>query len=233
VKRSSVVLAAVLGVLGFLLVTAAFSAQQAQREALPRKSQLIKLIGQRRSDVADLQKAVTRLRHQIDDTRQRDASSSRAGQAAATRDALLAAQAGTTDLRGPGLTVRLSDSSRQPTPSEDASALRIHDTDLQLIVNALFASGAEAVAVNDNRIVATSPIRAAGSTIVVDFRPLVAPYSVVAIGVDRARFSATDIARRFHRWTTLYGLGFDVSGSDVTVPAYAGRVAINNAHPQG
>jgi uncharacterized protein YlxW (UPF0749 family) len=232
-KRSSALLAAVLAVLGFLLVTAAFSARQAERAAVPQKSQLIKLIGQRRSDVSDLQNAVTKLRHQIDDTRQRAAGRSRDDALAASQAALLAAQAGTTDLRGPGLTVRLSDSSRQPTASEDASVLRIHDTDLQLVVNALFAAGAEAVAVNGNRIVATSPIRAAGDTIVVDFRPVLGPYTVLAIGADRGRFSSSEIARRFRRWTTLYGLGFDVTSGDLTVPAYAGRVAINNAQPQG
>jgi uncharacterized protein YlxW (UPF0749 family) len=231
VKRSSLLLAAVLGVVGFLLVTAAFSAREAERQAAPGKSQLIRLIGQRRADVSDLEKAVNRLRGDVRDARQRDAQRSRAGADEANAEALLAAQAGTTELAGPGLTVRLSDSGRQPTPTEDASALRIHDTDLQLVVNALFASGAEAVAINDNRIVATGPIRAAGSTIVVDFRPLVPPYSVVAVGADRNRFEHSDIAQRFRRWTTLYGLGFSASSDQVVVPAYAGRVAITNAQP--
>ena len=230
-KRSSLSLAAVLGVVGFLLVTAAFSVRQAQRQAAPGKSQLIRLIGQRRSDVSDLEKALTRLRHEVDDVRRRDAQRNKADADAAVREAVLAAQAGTTELTGDGLTVHLSDSARQPTASEDATAFRIHDTDLQLIVNALFASGGEAIAVNGNRIVATSPIRAAGSTIVVDFRPVLPPYTVLAIGADRNRFEHSDIVQRFHRWRTLYGLGFSVSGGEVTVPAYAGRVAIANAQP--
>lgn len=232
-KRSSLLLAAVLGVVGFLLVTAAFSARQAQRQAAPGKSQLIRLIGQRRADVSDLEKAVNRLRGEVSDMSLRDAQRNKASADQASAEALLAAQAGTTELTGVGLTVRLSDSARQPTPTEDASALRIHDTDLQLVVNALFASGAEAVAVNGNRIVATGPIRAAGGTIVVDFRPLVPPYAVVAIGADRRGFDHSDIAQRFHRWKTLYGLGFSVSSGRVDVPAYAGRVAITNAQPSG
>jgi len=233
VRRSSLSLAVVLSIVGFLLVTAAFSARQAERQAAPRKSQLIRLIGQRRTDESDLEKAVNKLRQQVSDARARDVQRNRADASAAAGEALLAAQAGTTALTGPGLTVRLSDSSRQPEPSQDASAFRIHDSDVQLIVNALFASGAEAVAVNGNRIVATSPIRAAGNTIVVGFRPLTPPYSVVAIGAGRKRFERTDIDQRFDRWKTLYGLGFSISSGQVTVPAYAGRVAIAVAQPVG
>jgi uncharacterized protein YlxW (UPF0749 family) len=82
--------------------------------------------------------------------------------------------------------------------------------------------------------VATTPIRAAGGTIVVNFRPLSPPYRVSAIGADRARFEASDIARRFHRWTELFGLGFAVTErSVVSVPGYTGRVSISAATPAG
>src|SRR5205807_7643370 len=99
-----------------------------QSEAAPRKNQLIGLTDQRRADVADLEKAVTKLRRQLEADRRRS-QASRSEAAGASQESLLAAEAGTTDLKGSGLTVRLSDSARQPTPSEDASALRIHDTD--------------------------------------------------------------------------------------------------------
>ena len=54
----------------------------------------------------------------------------------------------------------MSDSTRTVPKSADAGVYKIHDRDLQLVVNALFAAGAEAVSVNDVRLVATSPIRA-------------------------------------------------------------------------
>jgi uncharacterized protein YlxW (UPF0749 family) len=222
--RSSLVLAIVTGLLGFGLVTAAFSARDAQRAAAPGKTQLVKLIDQRRSQESDLEQAVRALRQEILDAQRRIASTDRTQRAAADRAALLAAEAGTTALKGKALIVKLSDSGRQPQASGDASAYLIHDSDLQLVVNALFAAGAEAVSVNDNRIVATSPIRAAGATIVVNFRPLTPPYRVVGIGADR---------RTFDQWTTLYGLGFNVSSGDVSVPAYAGRVDISNAQAVG
>jgi uncharacterized protein YlxW (UPF0749 family) len=88
------------------------------------------------------------------------------------------------------------------------------------------------VALNGNRLVATTPIRGAGQTIVVNFRPLNPPYVVQAIGASRPQFEASDIAGRFRHWTTQYGLGFSVKDSGrVVVPAYNGRVAISSANP--
>jgi uncharacterized protein YlxW (UPF0749 family) len=229
--RSSVVLAAVTGLLGFLLVTAGFSARQAKRQAAPGKSQLLHVIDQRRSQEADLEQAVRQLRQQVATAQAKAAVNSRAQRDEADREAQLAIDAGTTAMRGSAVTVRLNDSTRQPLSPSDASAYRIRDSDLQLVVNALMAAGAEAVAVNDNRIVSTSPIRDAGGTIVVNFRPLTPPYRVVGLGADLAAFEASDVARRFHQWTSQYGLGFATSTGTATVPAYAGRVAISSAQP--
>jgi uncharacterized protein YlxW (UPF0749 family) len=146
----------------------------------------------------------------------------------------LATQAGTVPLRGAGLVVSMAPSDRPAPVSEDAGAYQIHDTDVQLVVNALWAAGAEAVAINDSRLVATTPIRSAGGTIVVNFRPLSPPYVISAIGADRARFEASAIARRFKRWTKLFGLGFQVRPrTSVAVPGYTGRVGISAASPGG
>ena len=235
-RRSSLLLASVLAVAGFLIVTAAFSARDTRRAEEPQKAALIHQILDRRSQVDDLDKSVRELRDQVLAAERDDASRSKAAQADAERTAELAAAAGTTAMRGPALVVRLSDSNRIPKTgtSEDVGAYQIHDVDLQLVVNALFASGAEAVAINDSRIVSTSPIRAAGATIVVNFRPLNPPYKITAIGANSDQFDATDIAKQFHTWTKRFGLGFSVSHSKAaTVPAFTGQVPIDDAHPAG
>ena len=226
-------LAAVLAVLGFLLVTAASSARANRRAEQPRKTALIKQINERQSAVDDLDQAVRELRQQVTDAQRENASRSRSDRDQAEREAQLATAAGTVAMKGRAVTVKLADSGRQPPPgSSDAGAYKIQDSDLQLVVNALFASGAEAVAVNDNRVVATTPIRAAGGTIVVNFRPLNPPYRVVGIGADQTRFEQSDIARRFHRWTQLFGLTFSVSANgSATVPAFTGRLAVDDAAP--
>jgi uncharacterized protein YlxW (UPF0749 family) len=221
----------VFAVLGFLVVTAIASARLGAKQAEPRKAQLIKLIQQRRDQVADLDTEVRELRNNVIRAQRRASRRSQLDREQTRRMADLAQAAGTTALKGKAVVVRLSDSDKKPADAEQADAYRIHDADLQLVVNALFAAGAEAVAVNDSRLVATTPIRAAGDTIVVNFRPLSPPYTVSAIGADRQAFEKSEIAKRFTRWQRLFGLGFRIKEETVTVPAYTGRVAISTAEP--
>jgi uncharacterized protein YlxW (UPF0749 family) len=224
----------VLGLVGFLVVVAISTARAERRNAEPRRSRLIGLIQDRRSTVDDLDGEVRALRRRV---AQAQASTSRVDAGArqrAQRIDELGAIAGTKALAGPGLIVQLSDSIRQPATPQEAGAFRIHDADIQMVANALFAAGAEAVSVNGNRLVATSPIRAAGATIVVNFRPLNTPYEVRAIGARMDDFKNSEIARRFGRWQDLFGLGFKVARrTNVSVPAFTGRVDLGIAAPGG
>ena len=231
-RRSTLLLTGATMVLGFLLVTAVSSVGEVQQAAAPRKQELIELIERREALVAQQDAAVRDLRAQVVSAQGRANRRTRLDREADARSADLALQAGTVAVRGRGLVVELRDSGRRSAGGSDAGAFRIHDTDLQLVVNALFAAGAEAVAVNDSRLVATTPIRSAGDTIVVNFRPLSPPFRVAAIGADRGAFEDSEIARRFRRWTRVFGLGFEVETQDVTLPAYAGRVAITSARPR-
>jgi uncharacterized protein YlxW (UPF0749 family) len=232
VRKTSPALVAVLTILGFLLVTSANSARADRRAAAPRKGQLIGLVEARRSQVGDLDAAVAKLRSQVN-TAERKAS--QADELGATRTAAatrLAMEAGTVGLRGKGVRVRLADSTKPGRSPDDQTAGRIHDVDVQLVVNELFAAGAEAVAVNGNRVVATTAMRAAGDTLVVNFRPLRPPYRIEAIGADLTTFSQSEIAQRFRRWSKLFGLSFSADRrNSVTLPAFAGRVAIVSAIP--
>ncbi|HZQ28083.1 MAG TPA: DUF881 domain-containing protein [Acidimicrobiales bacterium] len=232
-RRASLALAGVFVVLGFLVVTSAQTTRVGLKAAEPRKAQLISLIQQRRSQVADLDQAVRQLRsdtvaaqHEATEQGQQDKEEAR-------RVQQLSELAGTTALKGRGLVVKLSDSDKATSSVQNPGAYRIHDTDIQLVVNALFDAGAEAVSVNGSRLVATTPIRAAGGTIVVNFRPLTPPYTVNAIGADKNAFQKSDIVKRFGRWEKLFGLGFKVKAQTVTVPSYTGRVAISTAQPVG
>lgn len=117
---------------------------------------------------------------------------------AAARAAALGLQAGTVALTGPGVVVTLDDAPASPLDGQvDAQARggqfapgRIVARDLQAVVNATWAAGAEAVAVNGHRLTATSAIRFAGQAILVNYRPLTRPYVVTALG-------APDLGERF------------------------------------
>jgi uncharacterized protein YlxW (UPF0749 family) len=221
----------VLALLGFLVVLGAQTTRTDRKAAEPRKAQLVSVIQERRSQVGDLDQAVRRLRTETAAAQHTAAQQGQRDKEQARRSQQLAELAGTTALKGRGLQVRLSDSDKATADPQHKGAYRIHDTDIQLVVNALFAAGAEAVSVNGSRLVVTTPIRSAGGTIVVNFRPLTPPYTINAIGADKGTFDHSEIAKRFGRWQKLFGLGYKVHTQTVTVASYTGRVAIASARP--
>lgn len=102
---------------------------------------------------------------------------------------LVALLAGATPVEGPGVKLVVDDAKDTDQggggPRETsgfADTGRVRDRDLQRVVNGLWQSGAEAIAINGQRLTALSAIRAAGDAILVDNRPLVPPYTVLAVG---------------------------------------------------
>ena len=102
---------------------------------------------------------------------------------------------------------------------------RVLDRDLQGVVNALWAAGAEAVAVNGQRLTASSAIRQAGDAILVNFTPVTAPYRVEAIGDPvsvETEFAGSRSAGQMRSYSQLYGLRFDYSRQNsLRLPAAA------------
>ncbi|WP_016935796.1 DUF881 domain-containing protein, partial [Rhodococcus sp. R1101] len=101
------------------------------------------------------------------------------------RDAETAAAA--TPVRGPGMTVTLTEPAARPNLSdaarlEDRPTALVLDRDLQSVVNALWAAGAEAVDVGGVRVGPGVTIRQAGGAMLVDNRPVFSPYTVSAVG---------------------------------------------------
>ncbi len=102
---------------------------------------------------------------------------------------LVALLAGATPVEGPGVKLIVDDAKNTdqggggPRESSGFSDTgRVRDRDMQRVVNGLWESGAEAIAINGQRLTALSAIRAAGDAILVDNRPLVPPYTVLAVG---------------------------------------------------
>ncbi len=87
--------------------------------------------------------------------------------------------AGVTDLMGPGLLVTLIDSTREGIFESEGI---IHDTDILRVVNDLWASGAEAIAINGQRVIAGTPIRCVGPTVQINYVPTAAPIRIQALG---------------------------------------------------
>jgi uncharacterized protein YlxW (UPF0749 family) len=108
------------------------------------------------------------------------------------------------------------------TTTEDPRG-NVRDRDLQLVVNALWAAGAEAISINDQRLGPTSAIRFAGEAVLVDFRPVTNPYEIRAVG-DPGELSQGFLGSRDVRALALvsetYGLRFDYAQEDeLSLPA--------------
>ncbi len=150
-----------------------------------------------------------------------------------TADAL-AEPAGLTARRGPGVTVTLTDAPRGPDgryPTDAApDDLVVHQQDVQSVLNALWAGGAEAIAMQDQRIVATSAPRCIGNTLLLHGRTYSPPYVITALG-DRARLEAALAAEPgihvYKQYAARFGLGYTQQASDdLTVPAYTGSATV-------
>jgi len=94
-------------------------------------------------------------------------------------------EAGLIPLKGPGIVIEMADSSRSPTPKDDPYYFIVHDVDIDTLVNELWAAGAEAVSVNEQRIVTTTSIRCVGPTVLINSVRLASPYRIKAIGPSK------------------------------------------------
>lgn len=131
---------------------------------------------------------------------------------------------GTVAARGPGITVTVADGADAAT---DPAAF-VQDSDLQLVVNALWSAGAEAIAINGQRLTATTAIRSAGSAILVDLVGVAGPYEVVAIG-DRngleTGLARSAAAQQLSTLGSQYGIKTTVAThEELLVPAGPTRV---------
>lgn len=140
--------------------------------------------------------------------------------------------AGQTALTGPGVIVELHDSSNPLRPGDDPNTVILHYTDLQGIINELWASGAEAVAVNGVRYIASTGLNCVGTTILCNTKRIAPPYTIVAVG-DADRMLAY-LGRPEGGVAALRSFGFPVKvvkGGRLSVPAYRGSYRLTYARP--
>jgi uncharacterized protein YlxW (UPF0749 family) len=215
---------------GALFATSAVQSHRGAATARKQQQQLVQRVATQTTSTNALATQDQQLRDQLTATRAKALAGANSGvQLQATIDGLELAVGGVA-VSGPGVRVVLDDS----TDNSSSSLGVIYDTDLQAVVNALWSSGAEAVAVNGQRLSALSSIREAGDAILVNYRPLEPPYTVDAIGAPatlQSAFSATETAHLYTTWSQIYGLGFTVAGqSRLTLPS-AANLTVTAAKP--
>ncbi|SCX54553.1 Uncharacterized conserved protein YlxW, UPF0749 family [Klenkia marina] len=179
---ATMVLAGLLAALTYDQASAGSAGREQIREAL------IADIDRESGVTDDLVATLSQLQTDVGAARDQALSSSLGGQRALAELARQEAGAATEPVSGPGLRVTLGNT--LPSADDDPVAggaetdqvAQVLDRDLQLLVNSLWAAGAEAISVDGQRLGPTTTIRQAGGAILVDLRPVTSPYEVLAIG---------------------------------------------------
>ncbi len=216
-----------IGIAAFLLVTMI----TAQVTTMSKSEAIIE--GKRESELAD---SLVILQNEYDDLKAKYEESQDIVEEyqtnASTNDSLIGSMknqietlgllSGTTDVHGEGIIITLYDS--------NISDSIVHDSDVLTVVNELRVAGAEAICVNEQRIITTSAIRCVGSVIQVNYQKVAAPFVIKAIGNAQYLESALTIKNGIVDVLNGYGLKVTLTReSDINIPKYDGALTFNFA----
>jgi uncharacterized protein YlxW (UPF0749 family) len=201
--------------------------------------QLSGLIEQRDNSIARQQQELADLQRQVQQLTRQAASRDGAVAAAQTAGDAGALSAGLVKLTGPGVEIVLDDAPTRPDGSLPVGAgpddLVIHQSDVQAVVNAVWAAGADGVAVMNQRLVATSAVRCVGNVLLLQGRTYSPPFVITAIAdgaAVRARLAESAQVQILKQAADQLGLTFTVRDRpSVSLPAYTGSLEMEYAVP--
>jgi uncharacterized protein YlxW (UPF0749 family) len=207
-------------------------AARAPGETQTRKDLAAEVAG-RRAEAEALEREADRLRDEV--SRRRDQALAADPDLIKLRD--LESRTGLGRIRGDGTVVTLSDAPDAVDPVTGAidtnNPGRVLDSDLQQIANVLWQAGAEAIAINGQRLTSTSTIRSAGSAILVNYRPLTRPYEISAVGptdMDKT-LANSSTGRDLRRIADRHRMRFDAKAREgLNLPAGTDP-GLRYAHP--
>lgn len=223
-----------LGVIGFsVVVTTENAAPTAPR--LSRRARLVDLIAREDERTRSLRARLEALQVQITAFETAASTGQRSLQQLRAEIDRLGRFVGVTEIVGPGVRVELRDSTMRESPTGDPNDLVIHEQDLQAVVNALWSGGAEAMAVNGERITSSSAVRCVGNTLLLHGTVHAPPYLIEALGDTGALLAGLEgdpFVQRFRIFAEEFRLGFDTKIiPELTLPAFRGLIAANHATP--
>ncbi len=201
-----------------------------------RHTDLIGLVSEQRSTVEGLRRSVQTLQDDVDALAQ---------QVSGTKIdrmrrqlAKLETPAGLTGLSGPGLVISLNDAPPdQPGAGDlDPNLLLVHQQDIQAVVNALWAGGAEGMSLQGQRVISTTGIKCVGNTVVLQGVPYSPPYRIVAVGDGAAMYDALRASPQVQNYLDYvrapYHLGWTLRDDPtLKVPSYTGPIVLDFARP--
>lgn len=224
-------------VIGLCLAAAAHALRVPQAASDKRRTELIGSIKDRQATIDKDSRTINTTQQEINKL-QAKALKRQSDSSLAQRLKALELTTGTSAARGPGLVLTVNDAPNagtdaQGNPRTDSSDTeRLTSTDLQIIVNGLWAAGADAISINGQRLTSQTAIRFAGQAILVNFRALQPPYAVTVIGGPNLaeNFRSNSGGAYLRELVGTYGIREDLATKkSVTVPA-AATAALSHAH---
>lgn len=132
---------------------------------------------------------------------------------------------GLAEVTGPGVIVTLSDSKKDSSSVLNPSALLVHDADVLSVINELKNAGAEAIAINDQRLVTTSSISCGGNIIEINGEKVGAPFEIKAIGLPE-QLSALSRQGGYLEILKNASVGVELKKyNNITIPKYTGVIS--------
>lgn len=231
--RSSIALfTLMMVVLGFLLVGAVRSSRTlaGSLSSGDQRADLVQVVQQLEGKRETLEAELAQSRQEMAQLGEMTAASRGLRDEYLARVDTLSMEAGLVAVEGPGVRLTLADNPRPPENGGDPGNYIVHDYDLRLLVNALWSGGAEALAINDERLTTMSGIRCVGTTILVNSRRVASPFVIEAIG-DREELAVAvendpDALLLLGEQVGAFGLGYRLEKAEtLSLPAYSGRLA--------
>ena len=214
---SRIVGALVLALFAVLVVTAAVQTSRNSVSAERDRNELVDRVSDARNQLAADQNRLADLRAESANLESRALRNDSSARGLLANLELLRVKTGTIPVSGPGVRMVVDDA-----PGADSARNQVLDTDLQRLVNGVWEAGAEAVALNGERLTNLSTIRLAGGAITVNSRSLRRPYVVTAIGNPNtlpARFAETSSGQAWLDLQREVGLQLKIKPEDsLTLP---------------
>jgi uncharacterized protein YlxW (UPF0749 family) len=219
-----------------LLVTVQWRSQNERSELTVRyNTPLIDAANALQNEQNDLKAQLAQLRARLDEIQSNASTQGGTAREVQARLDDLKVRAGLTARTGDGVMVQLDDARNVSVTSQSLDRSICHSTDLTDIVNTAWKGGADAIAINDERIVSSSSVYCVGSTIMVNGTLMSPPFNVTVIGPQNALLSAFDDPNQLQdikQRRDVQGLGFRVTrASALHVPGYTGALNVRYGTP--
>ena len=203
-------------------------------------SELRELIADRNRTQAQQDQQLRDLQQQVEALTEQAATRNGAVAAARRAGEMGALSAALVPLTGPGVEIVLDDAPQTAEATRPSDArpddLVIHQSDVQAVVNAVWAAGADGVAIMDRRLIGTSAVRCVGNTLLLQGRTYSPPFVITAIvdaDATRAKLASSPQVEVLQQAVADFGLTFSVEArSEVRLPEYDGPLTMEYASPE-